>query len=85
MCPQSNNESNMGPKEVDKRTPVCPQSLLNRIYGVLLARVKGTAAQVRWLKRRSWAHRGKILERLYPLGKLTEENTRVLKARSMFL
>ena len=85
MWPQSSNESNMCPKKLDKRTPVCSQSLLNRIYGVLLAGVKGTAAQVRWLKRRSWAHRGKILERLYPLGKLMEDNTRVLKARSMFL
>lgn len=53
MCPQSSNDSNMGPKNSDKRTLVCSQFLLNWIYGVLLAGVKGIDTEVRWLKRRS--------------------------------
>lgn len=85
MCPQSSNESNMGPKNSDKRTLVCSQVLLNWIYGVLLAGVKGTDTEVRWLKRRSRAPRDKTLEKLYPLGKLRADNIRVLKARSVFL
>lgn len=66
MCPQSSNESNMGPKKSDKRTPVCSQFLLNWIYGVLLAEVKGTDTEVRWLKRRSWAHRVRRLKKYIP-------------------
>lgn len=66
----------MGPKESDKRTPVCSQLLLNWIYGVLLAGVKGTDTEVRWLKRRSQTHRDKMLEKIYPFGKSREDNIR---------
>lgn len=58
----------MGPKNSDKRTLVCSQVLLNWIYGVLLAGVKGTDTEVRWLKRRSRAPRDKTLEKIISLG-----------------